>query len=68
MNCKQCGKKMNPAEAMLSSKHEICGKCTRKNHKKAVGKLTQDRPDIPSEIYDIEASVEMQMLYDDMGL
>ena len=31
--CKQCGKEMNPIEAMLSSTHGVCGKCTRRNQK-----------------------------------
>jgi len=35
--CKQCGKPMNPVEAMLSSSHGVCGKCTRENHAKATG-------------------------------
>lgn len=34
MNCKQCGKPMNPIDAMVSVTHGVCGKCTRENHKR----------------------------------
>ena len=27
MTCKQCGKPMNPVEAMVSGKHGVCGQC-----------------------------------------
>jgi predicted nucleic acid-binding Zn ribbon protein len=37
MKCKQCGKEMNPVEAMLSKTWGVCGNCTRKNHKQANG-------------------------------
>lgn len=33
MKCAQCGKKMNPVEAMLG---RVCGKCVRGNHEKVV--------------------------------
>lgn len=36
--CKQCGHEMSPVEAMLSSTHGVCGKCTRINHRRATGK------------------------------
>ncbi len=32
-NCKQCGKEMNPIQALLSSTHGVCGDCTRKKVK-----------------------------------
>jgi predicted RNA-binding Zn-ribbon protein involved in translation (DUF1610 family) len=31
--CKDCGKPMNPVEAMVSDTHGICGECTRRKHK-----------------------------------
>ena len=31
--CKQCGEYMNPIQAVLSSTHGVCGKCTRKKQK-----------------------------------
>ena len=33
MQCKQCGKAMNPVEAMLGP---VCGVCCRENHKRAI--------------------------------
>lgn len=36
--CKQCGKEMNPVQALLSSTHGVCGDCTWKNHQIAIGK------------------------------
>lgn len=33
--CRECGKKMNPAERMLGP---VCGECVRKKHKEAIGK------------------------------
>ena len=41
MKCKQCGKKLNPVQAMLSATHGVCGECCRKNEKKVVGNETQ---------------------------
>lgn len=35
MNCKQCGKPINPVDVMMGS---VCGKCVRENHKEATGK------------------------------
>jgi len=35
--CKQCGNYMDPAEAILSRKYGVCGKCCRENHKKTIG-------------------------------
>lgn len=34
--CEQCGKDVDLLTAF--TKHKICGKCTRKNHKKVTGK------------------------------
>jgi len=34
--CRQCGEEMNAAEAMISLKWEVCGKCCRENHKRAL--------------------------------
>ena len=39
--CKQCRKEMNPVETVLSSTHDVCGKCTRENHKRATGQVTK---------------------------
>ena len=36
--CKQCGTTMNPVDAYLSKKSQLCGKCIRKKHKKVIGK------------------------------
>jgi hypothetical protein len=33
--CIQCGKPMNPVEAVICA---TCGKCCKKNHRKAMGK------------------------------
>ena len=33
--CIQCGKSMNPVEAIMGSKNGVCGECVRKNHKEA---------------------------------
>ncbi len=33
MKCKDCGKEMNPVQAILSSTHGVCGNCTRKKQK-----------------------------------
>ena len=38
----------------------------KKKRQKDIEKLVEDYPDIPSEIYDIEASVEMAEIYQDM--
>jgi hypothetical protein len=40
--CKDCGKPMNPVEAMVSDTHGVCGACTRRKQKEATGSL--DRP------------------------
>ena len=37
MKCKQCGKELNPVQAMLSAAHGVCGECCRKNERKVVG-------------------------------
>lgn len=36
--CKQCGKPMNPVDAMVSATHGVCGKCCRDNQRKANGR------------------------------
>ena len=64
MKCKQCGK---PADIITQfTKHSVCDKCARENHAKAVGKVKEKYPSIPAEIYDIEASEEVAMMYGDM--
>jgi len=35
-NCKQCGKPMNPVQALLSATHGVCGDCCRTNHKEVI--------------------------------
>ena len=37
--CKDCGKPMNPVEAMVSETHGVCGDCTRRKQKEATGSL-----------------------------
>jgi Zn finger protein HypA/HybF involved in hydrogenase expression len=35
--CKDCGKPMNPVEAMVSSTHGVCGDCTKRKQKEVTG-------------------------------
>jgi len=35
-NCIDCGKEMNPIEALLSGSSHRCGSCIRKLHKKVL--------------------------------
>lgn len=37
--CKDCGKPMNPVEAMVSNTHGVCGDCTRRKQKEVTGSL-----------------------------
>lgn len=40
--CKDCGKPMNPVEAMVSGTHGVCGECTKRKHKEVAGSLDRD--------------------------
>ncbi len=40
MKRKQCGKDLNPVQAMPSATHGVCGECCRKNERKVVGNET----------------------------
>ena len=40
--CADCGKPMNPVEAMVSQTHGVCGDCTKRKQKEATSSL--DRP------------------------
>jgi len=64
--CKQCGQDNDLLTAF--TKYQVCRKCSKENHRQTVGKLVKNNPDVPSEIYDIEASEEMAMLARDMGI
>jgi predicted RNA-binding Zn-ribbon protein involved in translation (DUF1610 family) len=35
--CKDCGKPMNPVEAMVSQTHGVCGDCTKRKQKEVTG-------------------------------
>ena len=60
--CKKCG---NDDDLMTGlTNHQICGKCTRKAHANVVN----NNPDVPSEVFDIEASDEIAQMARDFGL
>jgi predicted RNA-binding Zn-ribbon protein involved in translation (DUF1610 family) len=48
--CKDCGKPMNPVEAMVSETHGVCGDCTRRKQKEVTGSLDRDGFVSPSTI------------------
>jgi predicted RNA-binding Zn-ribbon protein involved in translation (DUF1610 family) len=40
--CQDCGKPMNPVEAMVSQTHGVCGECTKRKHKEVAGSIDRD--------------------------
>jgi hypothetical protein len=40
--CQDCGKPMNPVEAMVSNTHGVCGECTKRKHKEVAGSADRD--------------------------
>lgn len=35
MRCRDCGRKLNPVQVLLSATHGVCGDCTRDKQKEA---------------------------------
>ena len=63
MNCKQCGKYMNPVDAALSPDHGVCGACCKANATQAY--FANQEPDKPPRTE--EPSLEQLLLWDHEG-
>lgn len=57
--CKQCGDRMNPVEAMLSSESGVCGKCVDEGVKRLVGKAMAPTLGSLPTLKDVHAGVKM---------